>query len=79
MAVEKINTEQLLAAAGKYPVIDVRSPAEFEQAHIPGAVSLPLFSNEERKIVGTSYKQQSKDNNKNYSNFSYFVLRTKIL
>lgn len=61
MAVEKINTEQLLAAAGNYPIIDVRSPAEYEQAHIPGAVSLPLFSNEERKVVGTAYKQQSRE------------------
>jgi len=42
------------------PVIDVRSPAEFEHARIPGAYSLPLFSNEERAIVGTSYKQESR-------------------
>ena len=38
-------------------IIDVRSPAEFEQGHIPGAVNIPLFSNEERAIVGTIYKQ----------------------
>lgn len=37
---------------------DVRSPAEFAQGHIPGAVNLPLFSNEERAAVGTVYKQQ---------------------
>ncbi len=43
------------------PVIDVRSPAEFEHARIPGAYSLPLFSNEERAIVGTAYKQQSRE------------------
>jgi tRNA 2-selenouridine synthase len=36
---------------------DVRTPAEFEQAHVPGAVNLPLFSNEERVQVGTTYKQ----------------------
>ncbi|MBF0381229.1 MAG: tRNA 2-selenouridine(34) synthase MnmH [Magnetococcales bacterium] len=39
------------------PLLDVRSPAEFAKGHIPGAVSLPLFSNEERKLVGTTYKQ----------------------
>ena len=29
-------------------------------AHIPGAYSLPLFTDEERKVVGTAYKQQSR-------------------
>jgi tRNA 2-selenouridine synthase len=38
-------------------VIDVRSPAEFEQDHIPGAINLPSLSNEERAEVGTIYKQ----------------------
>lgn len=40
-------------------VIDVRSPAEYAEDHIPGAVSLPALSNEERAEVGTIYKQQS--------------------
>ncbi|MCC7029993.1 MAG: tRNA 2-selenouridine(34) synthase MnmH [Chitinophagaceae bacterium] len=40
-------------------VVDVRSPGEFAKAHIPGAVNLPLFSDEERCIVGTAYKQLS--------------------
>lgn len=39
------------------PLIDVRSPAEFEQGHIPGASNLPLFSNEERCLIGTTHKQ----------------------
>ena len=42
------------------PVFDVRSPGEFEQAHIPGAINLPLFNNEERSLVGTIYKQQGR-------------------
>jgi tRNA 2-selenouridine synthase len=42
-------------------VVDVRSPAEYKQAHIPGAYSLPLFTDEERKIVGTLYKQESRE------------------
>jgi tRNA 2-selenouridine synthase len=41
-------------------IIDVRTPKEFEQGHIPGAANIPLFSNEERVIVGTLYKQQGK-------------------
>lgn len=46
--------------AKAHPVLDVRSPGEYLHAHIPGAISLPLFSDEERKVVGTAYKQQSK-------------------
>lgn len=40
-------------------VIDVRSPAEFAQDHIPGAINLPALSNEQRAEVGTIYKQIS--------------------
>jgi tRNA 2-selenouridine synthase len=36
---------------------DVRSPGEYEQATVPGAFSLPIFDNEERKIIGTIYHQ----------------------
>lgn len=43
------------------PVIDVRSPAEFEAGHIPGAINIPLFSNEERAEVGTLYKQRGQE------------------
>lgn len=40
-------------------VIDVRSPAEHAEDHIPGAVSLPVLDNAERARVGTLYKQTS--------------------
>lgn len=43
------------------PLIDVRTPAEFEQGHVPGAFNLPLFSNEERVKVGTTYKQTGRE------------------
>lgn len=36
-------------------VIDVRSPCEFLAEHIPGAVNVPLFTNEERDFIGTIY------------------------
>ena len=46
------------AVAINSPVfIDVRSPAEYETGHIPGAVNIPLFSNDERVQVGTIYRQ----------------------
>lgn len=41
-------------------LIDVRSPGEYSHGHIPGAHHLPLFSDEERKIVGITYKTQGK-------------------
>lgn len=40
--------------------LDTRSPAEYEHAHIPGALSFPLMTNEERAIIGTLYKQQGR-------------------
>ncbi len=60
MAIQKLTIEEFLQLAKQHPVFDVRSPGEFVHAHIPGAVSLPLFTDEERKVVGTAYKQQSK-------------------
>lgn len=40
-------------------VIDVRSPAEYAEDHLPGAISLPALSDAERAEVGTIYKQES--------------------
>ncbi|MFP5402824.1 MAG: tRNA 2-selenouridine(34) synthase MnmH [Gammaproteobacteria bacterium] len=40
-------------------IIDARTPAEFAEDHIPGAINLPVLDNEQRVIVGTMYKQQS--------------------
>lgn len=46
--------------AGEFDeIIDVRSPAEFAEDHMPGAVNCPVLSNEERTRVGTIYKQES--------------------
>jgi tRNA 2-selenouridine synthase len=61
LAIEKINIEYFLELSKQHPVIDVRSPGEFKHAHIPGAYSLPLFTDEERAVVGTAYKQESRE------------------
>ncbi len=61
MAAERIHIEQFLELAKHHPVIDVRSPGEYSHAFMPGAKSLPLFTDEERKVVGTAYKQQSRE------------------
>jgi len=39
--------------------IDARTEAEYQEATIPGAVNIELLNHEERKIIGTIYKQQS--------------------
>jgi len=44
----------------RLPAFDVRSPAEFALGHIPGALNLPLFNNEERAVVGTTYKKKGR-------------------
>jgi tRNA 2-selenouridine synthase len=41
--------------------LDVRSPSEFEQGHIPGAKNLPLFTDEERSKVGVRYKNSGRE------------------
>ncbi|MFI5163887.1 MAG: tRNA 2-selenouridine(34) synthase MnmH [Bacteroidia bacterium] len=52
-----LNISEFIKLAEGLPVIDVRSPAEFEHGHIPGAHTVPLFDNEERAKIGTAYKQ----------------------
>ncbi len=60
MAITKLTIDEFLPLIKHHPVLDVRSPGEFKHAHMPGAISFPLFTDEERKIVGTAYKQESK-------------------
>ncbi len=55
--INNIILEEFLCLKNVIPLVDVRTPAEFEQGHIPDAYNLPLFSNEERVVVGTTYKQ----------------------
>ncbi len=56
-----ITVELFYNTLSHLPVIDVRSPGEFQKGHIPGANNIPLFTNEERAIVGTAYKQVSRE------------------
>lgn len=60
MPIEKTDIETFLELSRNFPVLDVRSPSEFLHAHIPNAYSLPLFTDEQRKIIGTAYKKQSR-------------------
>ncbi|MGF1536034.1 MAG: tRNA 2-selenouridine(34) synthase MnmH [Elainellaceae cyanobacterium] len=54
-----LSVDEFLQRPG--PILDVRSPAEFDQGHLPQARSLPLFSDDERGQVGTCYKHQGRD------------------
>lgn len=57
----KLAPQQFLLLKDEVPVLDVRSPGEYAHGHIPGVISFPLFSDEERAVVGTAYKQQGRD------------------
>jgi len=59
--IREITIDDLIKMGASTPVADVRTPAEFTRGHIPGASNLPLFSNEERVQVGTTYKQVSRE------------------
>lgn len=43
------------------PLIDVRAPVEFLQGSLPGSVNIPILNNEERALVGTTYKNQGQE------------------
>ncbi len=51
--------QRFLQLSRNYPVFDVRSPAEYEKGHIPGAFSLPIVDDAQRAEVGTLYVQAS--------------------
>lgn len=56
-----IAIHEVLKNFEEYLIIDVRSESEFVHAHIPNAISVPIFDDEQRKIIGTAYKQQSRE------------------
>ncbi|MGA3013875.1 MAG: tRNA 2-selenouridine(34) synthase MnmH [Bacteroidales bacterium] len=55
------NASEFLELARTIPIIDVRSENEYIQGHIPEAINLPLFNNEERAIIGTLYKNSGRE------------------
>lgn len=58
---QDITIEEMLELQAEKGIvlIDVRSPQEFADSTIPGSINIPLFDNEERKEIGTLYKQYS--------------------
>lgn len=57
----KLKPKAFIEARHQGVILDVRSPKEFEQGHMTSALNLPLFSNEERAIVGTCYKEEGRE------------------
>lgn len=55
-----MESDLLIKKINDYTIIDVRSPEEYRKGHIPTAINVPLFSDEERKIIGTIYKSDGK-------------------
>lgn len=56
-----LSVEKFLEDMDQYFIVDVRSPGEYAEASIPGAVNIPLFDDQERAVVGTTYKQEGTD------------------
>lgn len=52
---QRVEVKDFLLLDKNTPIVDVRSPAEYADGHIPGVINLPLLSDEERKRVGTAY------------------------
>lgn len=59
MAIERVGISEFLELTKHNPIFDVRSPSEYNYAHIPGAHSLPIFSDIQRAEIGTTYKKES--------------------
>jgi tRNA 2-selenouridine synthase len=58
---EYMEASQFLLEHQRVPILDVRTPSEYSNGHIPGSVNLPLFSDEERAQVGTIYKKSGRE------------------
>jgi tRNA 2-selenouridine synthase len=58
MAFRELDVHDLYSVQNRI-LVDVRSPGEFAESTVPGAINVPLFSDEERAMIGTVYKQES--------------------
>ena len=60
MSLQAVQVAEWLTEPGRFDtLIDARSPAEFAEDHLPGAVNWPVLDDEQRRVVGTLYKQVS--------------------
>ena len=60
MSLSRLSADDALTHLGDFSdIIDARSEGEYAEDHLPGAINWPSLNNEERKLVGTEYKQIS--------------------
>ncbi|GAB2948708.1 tRNA 2-selenouridine(34) synthase MnmH [Hymenobacter coalescens] len=57
----RLSLPDFLSGPADAPIFDARAPLEYAQGHIPGAVSFPIFSDDERAQIGTTYKRVNPD------------------
>lgn len=60
MTLNSLKPDEFIKKSENKLIIDVRSPIEYSKGHIPNSINIPLFSNEERKDIGTIYKTTGK-------------------
>ncbi|HEX5168208.1 MAG TPA: tRNA 2-selenouridine(34) synthase MnmH [Cyclobacteriaceae bacterium] len=58
---ERQAVDIFLTNSSSIPLLDVRSPGEYKVGHIPSASSFPLFTDEERAVIGTLYKTEGRN------------------
>lgn len=60
VTINYINIDSFIKTRNNALVVDIRTPAEFQKGHVPGAINLHLFNNDDRVKVGTLYKQKGR-------------------
>lgn len=59
--INRVSIEEYFKHRDSAPLLDVRAPLEYNKGHIPGAHNIPLFTDDERAIIGTEYKQYGRE------------------
>ena len=57
----EITPEELIKDFEKFLLVDIRSPSEYEEFHIPGAMNIPLFDDEEKRFIGEVYRLKGQE------------------
>ena len=55
-----LSAKEFMNMSRSLPMVDVRSPGEFAEGHIPDAINIPIFNDQERAVVGIIYKNQGR-------------------